>query len=123
VEAAPVQHLPVILDAERVLADQQVAQLGDGGAHGLGAALDHRLAPAGDPLIGLDAQEQPPWRHQEGTDVRDLHVSSRSPASAWPASAWPASAWLVSVSAWSSSSSTACSAAALSPASTASRIA
>ena len=66
VKAAPGQHLPVVLDAQRVLADQLVGQLGHGGTHGLRAALDYGLAPSGDPLVGLDAQEQPPWRHQEG---------------------------------------------------------
>ena len=65
VEAALGEHLPVVLDAQRVPADEEVGQFVDGGAHGVGAALDHGLAPAGDALVGGDAQEQPARRHQE----------------------------------------------------------
>ena len=73
IKAAAIQHRPMILDRRRVLADQIIGQLGDTGRHGFGAALHHRLAPAGDAFIGLDLQEQPARRHHKGGELGDFH--------------------------------------------------
>ena len=75
VEAALGQHLPVVLDRQRILADQQRSEFLDSGTHGGRLALDHRLAPADDALVGLDPQEQPARWHQEGLDPVDLHTA------------------------------------------------
>ena len=81
IEAAAIQHRPVILDRRRVLADQIIGQFGDAGRHRFGAAFHHRLAPAGDAFIGLDLQEQPARRHHEGGELGDFHEDFPSPAS------------------------------------------
>ena len=76
VERALGHDLPVVLDAQRVPADDHLAQLLDGGAHGLGPALAGGLAPADDPALGLDADEQPAGRDEERLDPRDAcHVA------------------------------------------------
>jgi hypothetical protein len=74
VEAALGEHLPVVLDAQRVSADEMVAELGDRGPYGFRPALHHRLAPAGDALVGPHAQEEPAGRDQEGVQRNDLHA-------------------------------------------------
>ena len=52
VEAALGHHLPVVLDTQRVLADEVFGEYLDRGPDDLGAALDDRLAPADDALVG-----------------------------------------------------------------------
>ncbi|MCY1368989.1 hypothetical protein D9M69_560030 [compost metagenome] len=74
VEAAAVHDVPQVLDVARVLADQIVGKLVDGGRHRVRPALYHRLAPAADADIGIDAQEQPARRDQEGGEAGDLHA-------------------------------------------------
>ena len=76
VEAAAIQHRPMVLDGRRIFADQIIGQLGDAGSHGFGAALHHRLAPAGDAFIGLDLQKQPARRHHIGGELDDFHEKS-----------------------------------------------
>src|SRR5690606_10776879 len=73
VEAAAVEHLPQVVDARRVATDQVVAQLAHGRLDGVRAALDHRLAPAADAFVGVDAQEQPAWRGVPRAQACDLH--------------------------------------------------
>ncbi len=73
VEAALGHDLPVVLDAQRVLADEEFGEDVDGGADDLGASLDDRFAPADHALVGLDAAEQPAGRDEEGLDTGDLH--------------------------------------------------
>lgn len=96
VEAALGEHLPVVLDAQRVLADEQVGEFVHGGADRLGSALDHRFAPSGDALVGGDAQEQPAWGDKERLQCCDLHpvssggrffITFRRSAPAWSSSA------------------------------------
>ena len=74
----------MVLDAQRVLADEVFGQDLDGGSHHLGPALDHRFAPADHTLVGLDPAEQPAGRDEEGLDTRDLHFAWPSFASAEP---------------------------------------
>ena len=73
IEAAAVEHLPVVLDPERVLADQEVGQFRDRWPRRVRAPLDDRLAPARDPLVGLDLEEQPARRDEVGLQRGDLH--------------------------------------------------
>ncbi len=78
VETAAIQHVPVILDQARILADEVVGQLLHRGGHGMRAALHDGFAPAADARIGIDADEQPAWRHEIRRDGGDLHgVGSR----------------------------------------------
>ena len=76
VEAGAIEGVPQVLDAVRVLADQVVGKLMDGGLHGGGAALDDRFAPAVAALVGLDLEEQPARRHLPGPESCDLHGGS-----------------------------------------------
>jgi hypothetical protein len=76
VESAAVQHRPVILDQRRILADQIVGQLLDGGGDRVRASLEHRLTPPGDPLVRLDLEEAPPRRDDERGERSDLHRCS-----------------------------------------------
>ncbi len=73
VEAALGHDLPVVLDAQRVLADQEFGQDVDGGPDDFGAPFDNRFAPADHALVGLDAAEQPAGWDEEGLDTGDLH--------------------------------------------------
>jgi hypothetical protein len=73
IEAAAIHDVPVVLDQERVLADQVVLELVDSRLDGQGPALDDGLAPADDALVGLDLQEQPARRHDIGGELGDLH--------------------------------------------------
>jgi len=73
IETAAVQNRPMILDGRRVFTDQIIRQLGDTGRHGFGAPFHHRLAPAGDALVGVDLQKQPARRHHKGGELGDLH--------------------------------------------------
>ena len=79
VEAAPVQHGPVILDGRRVFADQVVGQLLHHRRHGVGPAFEHRLSPAADARIRVDLQEQPArWNKESGEAV--IFIDSPRPA-------------------------------------------
>src|SRR5699024_1372508 len=78
VEAAAVHHGPQVLDVGRVLADQVVGELLDGGADGGRAAFDHGFSPAGHALVGLDLHEGPAGRDLVGGDGGDLHACSSS---------------------------------------------
>ncbi len=72
----PLGHgLPVVLDTQRVLPDEEFGQLSHGGADGGRTALDHRLAPADDAVVRLDTAQQPARWHGEGLDAGDLHAS------------------------------------------------
>ncbi len=82
IEAALGQHLPVRLDAARVLPDQQRSELVHGRPHHVGAALDHGLAPPDDARVGLDAAEQPARGDGERVHCRDLHSDSLVSSSA-----------------------------------------
>ncbi len=73
VEAAAVEHRPVVLDVARVLADEVVGQFLHGGGHGVGTAFEDGLAPAVDAFVGFDLQEAPARRHQERGQSGDLH--------------------------------------------------
>ena len=72
-EARAADHLPVRLDAGRILADQVVAEVVHGGLDGSRPELHAGLSPAGDPLVGADADERPLRRADECVDGGDLH--------------------------------------------------
>src|SRR5699024_6099556 len=76
--AAAVHRGPQVLDVGRVLADQVVGELLDGGADGGRAAFDHGFSPAGHALVGLDLHEGPAGRDLVGGDGGDLHACSSS---------------------------------------------
>jgi hypothetical protein len=78
VEATAVHDRPQVLDVRRILADEQVGELIDGGSHGCCLAFEDRLTPSHDPLIGFDLEEQPPRRHCVRRHRRDLHWSGLS---------------------------------------------
>ena len=63
----------MVLDAQRIGADQIVRQFGDGGLNRVGAALDDRLSPTRQAGIGFDLQKQPARRHDEGFQGGDFH--------------------------------------------------
>ena len=73
VEAGAVHHGPVVLDLAGVLADEVIGQLIDHGGDGVGAAFEHRLAPAVDALVGFDFEEAPARRDDEGGEAGDFH--------------------------------------------------
>jgi hypothetical protein len=73
IEAAAVEHSPDVFDIARVLADQVIGQFFHGGRHGMGAALDDWLTPAGDALVGLDLEEAPARRHDISGEFGDFH--------------------------------------------------
>jgi hypothetical protein len=68
----PVHLLPQRADVHRVLADQELAEVPDRGRDGLLAAREPRLAPADDPLVGLDLDDQLVALADEGRTARDL---------------------------------------------------
>ncbi len=75
---APVERtlghdLPVILDAQRILPDEQLRQLLDGGAHSLGAAFDYGFTPADNPAVGLHPNKEPTGRDEEGFYSANAH--------------------------------------------------
>jgi hypothetical protein len=74
VEAGAVHDLPVILDQQRILADQVVSEFMDGCLYRQRAAFDHRFAPANDALVRLDLQETPARRNDVGGKLGNLHV-------------------------------------------------
>jgi len=59
VEARAVHHLPQVVDARRILANQVFAQLVHRGFNGARTAFNHRLAPANHAFVGFDFQEHP----------------------------------------------------------------
>ena len=76
IEAAAVEHGPDVFDIAWVFADQVVGQFFDGRRHGVGAAFDHGLTPAGDTLVGLDLEKAPARRNDEGREFGDFHLLS-----------------------------------------------
>jgi hypothetical protein len=74
VEAAAPHDLEVVLDAERVAPSDLLAELLDRGAHGGDAALDDRLTPAHDALVGRELEEQPARRYGEELEPGDAHL-------------------------------------------------
>jgi hypothetical protein len=74
VEAGPAHDLPVVLDLAGVLTNQVVRQFVHGGGDGGGPPFHHRLAPAGDALVGLDLQEQPARRDSIRGEPGNLHA-------------------------------------------------
>ena len=73
VEAASAEHLPGVGDPQRVRADEVLGEDLDRCPHRLGPALNHRLTPADDAVVGLDPAEQPARRDQERLDPCDPH--------------------------------------------------
>ncbi len=73
IKAGAVEHLPDVLDAIRVAPDQHFLHFGDGGGDGRGVSFDDRLAPACDPLVGRDLDEQPARRHEKKFDFCNFH--------------------------------------------------
>ena len=80
-EAAPEEHLPDVLDAERVLPDEDVLEVLDRADHGQLAPGDARLADAVDAFVGIDDDEQEvavSGPHGITFDVGDLHCDASS---------------------------------------------
>ena len=78
-EMLAVHHLPQMLDARRVLPDQELADVLDRARDGAGVPLQRRLAPAPQPrLIGQDLHEDPVPHAgvtDESLDGGDLHAN------------------------------------------------
>ncbi len=74
IEAGAIHHCPMVFDLMRVLADQIICQFIDLRRDGGGTALQYRLAPAGNALIGVDFQEQPAGWHHIRRQLGDLHL-------------------------------------------------
>ena len=77
--AEPVHVLPVVLDAQRVLADQVASELVDGRLRRLEEAPRARLADARQPCVGVDLREQVPVDRYR-LDGGDLHGVAGSAA-------------------------------------------
>src|SRR2546422_300624 len=78
-EAMPEDALPVVLDRERVLPDQRLAEVPQAGGDGLLVALQGRLAPAVQAPVGHDLDEDPVARLAPGRVdlyVGDVHLVS-----------------------------------------------
>src|SRR5674476_174973 len=73
VETALGEHLPVILNARGIAADEVLRELVDHCTHGVRMPFEARFAPADDTCLGLDPDEQPPGRHQKGLDTANRH--------------------------------------------------
>jgi hypothetical protein len=71
VELALGEHLPVVFDAVGVLAGEVHGELLHRGRHDIRVALQRRLAPAHQPVVGLDAHEQPAGRDRQRLHPRD----------------------------------------------------
>src|ERR1700722_18499097 len=65
----------MVVDARRILANQELAHLVHGGFHGAGPAFDHRFAPAGETLIGFDFHEHPAWRDAVSSQLRNFQAA------------------------------------------------
>ena len=80
--AGAVQHLPVVLDPERVAPDQVAGELLDRGHHQPPVAVAQRLAVADDAGVGAHLQQQRPVVEREGARAGDLQRSHGSPPQA-----------------------------------------
>src|SRR5438067_8210971 len=72
-ERRAVDVLPVVLDPERILADQVVADLLHGRHAGASLTLEGRFPPTDEPVVGRDLDEPGPRPRVELFDLRDLH--------------------------------------------------
>ncbi len=59
----------MVLDTQGLLADDQLGELLDGDPDGFRAPFAGGLAPPNDAALGLDADEEPSWGHEEGLDA------------------------------------------------------
>ena len=71
-----VDVLPVVLDAQRVLADQVLGELLHGSPGALGLALQRGLAPADDAVVGGDLDQAHAKAREELLDSRYFHGGS-----------------------------------------------
>ena len=78
IERVPVNRLPVVRHAPRILAHQVRLNLLHRFGAGERAAFGDGLAEADDPGVGVDLQEQPARLHQEGLQLGDLQVVLRA---------------------------------------------
>ena len=76
VETGAVQHSGKVLNAHGVLADEVGLHLLDTGQNGGAVAFQHRLAPAGQALVGHDLNKAPAGTDGIGVDFNDLHGKS-----------------------------------------------
>ena len=82
-ENVVVHHVGKVLDVEWIATDEELAHPIDVGRYGrLAVGLGVGLAPAGDPLVGIDPDEDEIlWhtgRDQEVSDAGDLHIALTS---------------------------------------------
>src|SRR3954453_22476235 len=75
IKAAAIHDSPMILDQERVLAEQVVLHFVHQRLHRQCSAFNHGLPPSDDPLVRLNLQEEPAWRYDIGRQFPDLHGS------------------------------------------------
>ena len=73
IKAAAVHGLPQVVDAARVLADQEWRHLVDGRFDRARAPFDHRFAPADDAFVGLDLEQHPARRNPVRAQFDDVH--------------------------------------------------
>ena len=78
--AGPIQHLPVVLDPERVAPDQVAGELVDCGHHQPPVAVAQRLSVADDAGVGAHLQQQRPVVERKGAGFGDLQFAHGSPA-------------------------------------------
>ena len=79
VEAESVERLPRILDAIGGAADEAILRAFHRAGHRFGMAFEARFAPADQAIVGLDADEQPARRDEEGFDPgNEAHETSWS---------------------------------------------
>ena len=73
IEAAAIEHRPVVLDQRGILPDQVVRQFVHYRSNRLRPTFEHRFAPANDALVGFDLEEAPTRRNEIGDEFGDLH--------------------------------------------------
>ena len=73
VEGAAIEELPVVLDPERVTADEHVGHLVDRGHSAASLAFERGLAPSHQAGVGGDLDQTHPGERRELLDLVDLH--------------------------------------------------
>jgi hypothetical protein len=56
VKTAAIEHVPMILDVQRIPPDEMLHELLNGRAHGRGPSFDHRFTPTRDASVRVDAK-------------------------------------------------------------------
>jgi hypothetical protein len=77
-----------VLNARRILADEDAAEFVHRHLDRAGTAFKHRLTPADNAGVGVDFQKQPAWPDVKGFELGDFHKISglRAFAHGWDGS-------------------------------------